>query len=169
DHAAAESCLRGGYAELERLGEKGYFSTLAGLLGEAVEAQGRHDEARELARAAAAAAADDDAATQVGWRVTEARCLARAGDADAARAVAQEAVEIADATDFVLLRAEAWAAVADVAAAAGDATAADTARATALAVLEKKGLAPAPAAAWARVEPAATPAAGPRRARASSR
>ena len=150
DHAAAERVLRGGYAELERLGETGYFSTLATLLAEALEAQGRLDEARGFAAAAAAAAAEGDAASQVGWRVTEARALAQAGAGAEAERVAAEAVRIADATDFLLLRGEAWAAAADVAAVRGDASAAASARANAVAVLERKGLAPPAIAAWAR-------------------
>lgn len=151
EHAAAERVLRGGYAELEQLGETGYFSTLAALLAEALEAQGRLDEARELARAAASAAAAWDAASQVGWRAAEARALARAGASADAEQVAREAVRIADATDLSLLRGEAWSALADVAAAAGDAAGGEQARANAIEVLERKGLAPPAVAAWARV------------------
>lgn len=143
EYAAAEHVLREGYEQLERLGEKGYFSTLAALLAEAVEAQGRLDEARELARASAAAAAPDDVASHVSWRVAEARALARAGAVDEAQAIAREAVEIADATDFSLLRADAWAALG--------------AYDTAAEILEQKGLSPSSRDAWCRPATAARP------------
>jgi hypothetical protein len=138
DAAAAARTLREGTAELERLGEQGYFSTAAALLGEALVSLGELDEAQHVARSAAEAAAADDVVSQVGWRAV----LARAGGADA-ELLAREAVALADATDFLLLRAEAWAALAD---ATGDASARERARA----VLEGKRCAPAAIANWAR-------------------
>jgi ATP/maltotriose-dependent transcriptional regulator MalT len=137
--------LREGYAALELLGEKGYFSTLATLMAESVAAQGRIAEARELARAAAAAATADDVVSQVGWRATEARALAAEGAAAEAERVAREATALAEATDFSLLRAQAWTALADVLGERG----AD-ARRTAAGVLEAKGCAPAAVAVWTR-------------------
>lgn len=151
EYAAAEAVLRKGYADLERLGEKGYFSTLAALLAGAVEAQGRPDEARELAQAAAAAAAPDDVASHVTWRVAEARALARLGATAEAQLLVQAAIDVADATDFSLLRGDAWAALADVAVARGDEETAATAHATAVEVLEQKGFSPSAIHAWARI------------------
>jgi DNA-binding SARP family transcriptional activator len=150
-HAEAESVLRRGYAELDRIGEKGYFSTVAALLAAAVEAQGRSAEARELARGAAAASAEGDAVSQVSWRVAEARALAALGDHDGAARIAGEATALADTTDFLLLRGDAWAAHADVAAARGDTAVEASARATAIALLEEKGVAPAAIEIWARL------------------
>jgi DNA-binding SARP family transcriptional activator len=143
EYAAAEQVLRAGYAELERLGEKGYFSTIAALLAEAVEAQGRPEEARELARASASAAAPDDVASHVSWRVADARALTRLGSLDEAQARAREAVAIADATDFSLLRADAWAAAGEFGRAAG--------------ILEQKGLAASAIPAWTRLPTAENP------------
>lgn len=114
DYAAAEAVLRDGYAQLEALGETGYFSTLAGLLAEAVEAQGRPEEARELAHASAGAAAPGDVASQVSWRVAESRALVRLGEAHDAETLARQAVVIAEPTDFSLARADAWAALGNV-------------------------------------------------------
>ena len=139
EYAAAEAVLRAGYEELERLGEKGYFSTLAALLAEAVEAQGRADAARTLARASAAAAAPDDVASHVSWRVAEARALARLGQSG--EALAREAVEIAERTDFTLLRADAWAALGEIE--------------TAAEILALKGLSKPAIDAWLRVPAAA--------------
>ena len=145
DFAAAERVLHEGYAALELLGEKGYFSTLATLMAESVAAQGRIGEARELARAAASAASADDIASQVGWRATEARALAAEGATAEAERVAREATALAETTDFFLLRAEAWTALADVLGERGA-----EARRTAAGVLEAKGCAPAVIAVWTR-------------------
>jgi DNA-binding SARP family transcriptional activator len=141
DDEAAELTLREGYEELEQLGEKGYLSTVAALLAEAIIGQGRTDEAREFALAAAEAASEDDVVSQVGWRTIEARALAACGEHDDANRVAREAARRADETDFLLLRAEAWAAVADVCAAAGNRSNSDDARARASSLLESKGCA----------------------------
>ncbi|HEX3807861.1 MAG TPA: hypothetical protein VHV52_13885, partial [Gaiellaceae bacterium] len=138
DPAAAARTLREGTAELERLGEQAYFSTAATLLGEALVSLGELDEAQRVAHAAADAAADDDVASQVGWRAVLARC----GGADA-EPLAREAVARADATDFLLLRAEAWAALAD---ATGD----ERARERAHSALAEKRCAPAAIAHWTR-------------------
>lgn len=145
DFAAAERVLREGYAALELLGEKGYFSTLATLMAESVAAQGRIAEARELARAAAAAATADDVVSQVGWRATEARALAAEGASAEAERVAREATALAEATDFSLLRAQAWTALADVLGERGA-----EARRTAVGLLEAKRCAPAAVAVWTR-------------------
>jgi len=124
---------------------------VAALLAGAIEAQGRPDETHAPARAAAAAAAAGDAATQASWRAAEARALAATGEHDEAQQLAAEAVSIADATDFAFLRADAWAALADVAGSGGDGRTATHARVTAVTALEQKGLAPAAIASWARL------------------
>ncbi|HTR34214.1 MAG TPA: BTAD domain-containing putative transcriptional regulator, partial [Gaiellaceae bacterium] len=137
DLPAAARTLGDGAEELERLGEKAYYSTAAALLAQTLAALGERDEALGFARAAAAAAAPDDVATQVGWRAAEARLV---GSDDGER-LAREAITVAEGTDFLLLRAEAWAALAD---ALGD----EDARATARAQLERKGCAPTAVANW---------------------
>jgi len=136
DAAAAARVLREGTQELERLGEQGYYSTAAALLGEALVTLGELDEARTVAKAVADAAAGDDVVSQVGWRCVLAR-------ADRAEPLAREAVALADTTDFLILRAEAWSALAEV---TGDTPARKTARAH----LERKGAAPAAVDGWTR-------------------
>ena len=84
-------------------------------------------------RAVEQAAAPDDVVSQVGWRAVEARLLA-ATDPATATALAREATILAGETDFPLLRAQAWAALADV---LGD----ETVRQTARLQLEPKGCA----------------------------
>ena len=51
DAAAAESVLRQGYDALQEIGEMSWFSTVAGLLGEAVVEADRHQDAIELSEA----------------------------------------------------------------------------------------------------------------------
>jgi ATP/maltotriose-dependent transcriptional regulator MalT len=150
DHAGAEAVLREGHEELERLGETGYGATVLSLLAEAVATQGRHGEARELARQSAAVAGEDDVVSQIGWRCAEARALAAAGDGEAAEALAAEAVALGDATDFAITRAQAAAALADVRAALGDAAGAAAARASAAELLARKGCAESAIRAWTR-------------------
>ena len=68
DPAAAERTLRRGYATLEEMGDRALLSTTAAFLGQALLAQGRADEAEELAATSAELAADDDLITQAMWR-----------------------------------------------------------------------------------------------------
>ncbi|HEX7083840.1 MAG TPA: BTAD domain-containing putative transcriptional regulator [Gaiellaceae bacterium] len=150
DYAGAEDVLREGHDELERLGEQGYHSTVLSLLAEAVGAQGRHGEARELARATAEASGEDDVVSQIGWRCVEARALAADGDGEAAEALAAEAVALGEATDFAIARAQAATALADVRAARGDAGGAAQARAAAAELLARKGCAESAIRAWTR-------------------
>jgi hypothetical protein len=86
------------------------------------------------------AASSDDAVSQVLWRGTRAKLLARAGELEAARALADEAVRFADATDFLMMRGDALTDRAEVLAALDmlQEAAADLAAATAL--YESKGI-----------------------------
>jgi tetratricopeptide (TPR) repeat protein len=106
DVVAAERELRPGYEALERMGERSYLSTMAGLLARAVDAQGRHDDAEELTRVSEGAASEDDLVSQVLWRGTRAKVLARLGQSDADR-LARASVSLARQTDFVNMQADA--------------------------------------------------------------
>jgi class 3 adenylate cyclase/tetratricopeptide (TPR) repeat protein len=111
---AAEAGLRRAYQELERIGEVGWLSTVAGLLAEAVYAQERYDEAAELARISADAAGTDDVYSQVLWRSVRAKVLAHRGEHTVALPLAEEAVTLASTTDFLQLRWQALMSRADV-------------------------------------------------------
>ena len=113
DPAVAEEALRPGYEALARMGEKSVFSTLAADLAEAVYRRGG-DEAETIARASEEAAAPDDVISQVGWRRTRAKVLARGQELDAAEALAREAVERAATTDDLNLRGDALTALGEV-------------------------------------------------------
>ena len=76
---AAEVALEG-VAELERLGEQGWLSTIAGWAAEALYRLGRDDEAWKLTETAERAGAPDDVITQMLIRQVRAKLLARRGE-----------------------------------------------------------------------------------------
>jgi ATP/maltotriose-dependent transcriptional regulator MalT len=84
DPAAAERELRRGYEYLSRLGERYLRSSVAGLLAEAVAAQGRVDDAEALASETEELAADDDVDAQTLWRLAKAKVLAHRGELEGA-------------------------------------------------------------------------------------
>ena len=98
DPAAAERELRRDYVALEAMNEAYFRSTVAGLLGHALWAQARYDEAATFARIARELADADDIYSQVLWRTVEAMDLARRGLADEAVALSAEAVTLAGST-----------------------------------------------------------------------
>ena len=114
DPAAAERRLREGYEALHAMGERGYLSSLAGVLAEAVYRQGRLDEAQQLTEEARALAAGDDLDAQARWRATTAKLLARRGQFPAARRLAAEAVALVPPTSWAVLQAETLMARAEV-------------------------------------------------------
>ena len=96
-----------------------FLSTVAGILAEAVYAQGRYDEAAELTRESEEAAGEGDLFSQVVWRSVRARCLARQGDTAAALEVARACVRFAEQTDALDLHWRAHLSEADVLRTAG--------------------------------------------------
>jgi ATP/maltotriose-dependent transcriptional regulator MalT len=114
DPAAAVATLRRSYEALAEMGERGFRSTIAGLLAHALCALGEDDEADRFSRACEDAAAPEDAFSQVLWRSARAKVLARRGDAGPAEAAAREAVEIAERTDLLNTQADALLDLAEV-------------------------------------------------------
>jgi len=119
DPAAAEAELRSGFEAAEEVGELGYRATAAGLLSQAVLAQGRLDEAEALTRTAEEAAAADDLTTQILWRGVRGRVLSERGEDAQAEILAREATSVAAETDDVNMRADALVDLAHVLRAAG--------------------------------------------------
>jgi class 3 adenylate cyclase/tetratricopeptide (TPR) repeat protein len=115
----AEEIERRGFQELERLGEKGLFSTLAGQLAEIVYRRGRYDEAERLSKVSEDASAADDLASQIGWRAVRAKVLARRGEFEEAERLAREAVTLGEETDFLNVPPRAFEALAEVLGLAG--------------------------------------------------
>jgi ATP/maltotriose-dependent transcriptional regulator MalT len=114
DPAAAERHLREGYSALEEAGETGNRSTVAALLAEAVDAQGRHAEAERYTRISDKAAARDDYFSQVLWRAVRAKAFARQGRVVEGERLAREAVRLAEGTDDINCHGDALMALAEV-------------------------------------------------------
>jgi class 3 adenylate cyclase len=108
DPVAAERELAWGYGLLEEIGETQNFPDLAAKLADALYAQGRDDRALELSEVSERATAPDDLSAGVQWRAVRAKLLARRGDLEQAETLARDAVALADETDFLVLRGDAF-------------------------------------------------------------
>jgi class 3 adenylate cyclase/tetratricopeptide (TPR) repeat protein len=106
DVVAAEGHLRGAYAGLRDQGLGIDAAQAAALLGRALLAQERGDEAEALSHEAEALAGDDTKAA-IAWRGVRAEALARRHEHEAAVALARDAVAIAATTDALLDHADA--------------------------------------------------------------
>ncbi|HET9507900.1 MAG TPA: hypothetical protein VFO81_08140, partial [Gaiellaceae bacterium] len=136
---AAEQALRPDYEQLKRIGEKSHFCSIASVLAQAVYAQGRYGEADALVTEAAHAARANDVHTQIVWRSTRAKILARRGDLESAERLAREAVAFAAGGDFLHSHAEALMDLAEVLELAGDRDEAAEAVRAAASLWERKG------------------------------
>jgi tetratricopeptide (TPR) repeat protein len=114
DAAAAEHHVRPAYEALQAMGERGYLSTVAGRLAEALCAQGRLDEAQQMTEEAQAATSPGDIDAQARWRTARARILARRGQFPAARVLLDEADALVSPTSWAALQAETLLARAEV-------------------------------------------------------
>ena len=113
--AGRQACRR-----LEEMGERAYWSTKACEVAEALYRLGRYEEAETWAQQAADVGASDDAITQLMSREVLAKVAARQGQFEQARAVAAEALAIADGMDAPLSQGDACLDVAEVLWLAGD-------------------------------------------------
>ncbi len=139
DPEAAEGELRRDYETLESIGERYTLSTVAGMLGEALLAQGRGDEALEFTAVAEQYAADDDVESQSLWRRVRARALSNGGHANEALLLAEQAYALVRDTDAPVLRAECLVDLATVLAKQQQVDAARQTLLQAMALLEAKG------------------------------
>jgi predicted ATPase/class 3 adenylate cyclase len=119
DLAVAERIGREAYATLERLGERGYLSSVAALLAHALAGRGELDEAERFSRTSEDAAALDDAFSQVLWRTARAKIRAHRGELAEAEALGREAVDIAERTDLLNTRGDTLADLGEVLVLAG--------------------------------------------------
>jgi class 3 adenylate cyclase/tetratricopeptide (TPR) repeat protein len=142
DLEAAERTSREGIELLESIGEKGYLSTHAALLGQVLYLQGRFDECEEMTRLAEEAGASDDIPTQVLWRHIRAKLIARVGRHDEAVALAEEAVALNEGTDSWDIRADALLDLGEVYELSGRPDDARRATRAALDLYEEKGIIP---------------------------
>ncbi len=138
DLGAAETYLRSDYEALGQIGEQYFRSSIAAVLARTVIAQGRVDEAEEIARVAEEIAAADDIDAQSILRGARARILAARGSHAEAVALAGEAVRLREEGDLLVDRAEAYMDLADVHALCGEPAEADTALSEALSLASAK-------------------------------
>jgi tetratricopeptide (TPR) repeat protein len=97
--ARAENLMRPAYERLEQMGEKSLLATTAAHLARTLYALERYDEADQFCSASESAAAAEDVVSQVIWRGTRAKILARQGRVDEAEALVREAVRQVSQTD----------------------------------------------------------------------
>jgi len=139
DLQAWESATRAGLAELDALHDRQYSVTMAVNLGLCLHLQNRFSEVAALCARARTESPRDDLVNFVYADQLEAAVFAHGGRHDEAAALLARALEAADSTDFVFVRAESRLVGAEVHALAGRAAeAAELARAG-LALLEAKG------------------------------
>jgi class 3 adenylate cyclase/tetratricopeptide (TPR) repeat protein len=106
-------------AELERMGERGFLSTTAGYVAEAMYRLGRFEEAERYLAITQETASEDDIASQVQWRSIRGKMLARRGEAEEGERLATEAVALTAETDQSIFQALACADLAEVLALVG--------------------------------------------------
>jgi class 3 adenylate cyclase/tetratricopeptide (TPR) repeat protein len=139
DPSAAAELGAEGCRLFDELGEKGFLSTAAGKLAQALYALDRLEEADAWADRAAKLGASDDAFTQMLWRQVRAKVLAHRGEHAEAEQLAHEAVTIGEATDMLDKQGDTYADLAEVFLLIRQADEAATALEQALDRYERKG------------------------------
>ena len=139
DPVTAERHLRPVYEGLKVIGEQSHFCSVSTMLAKAVYEQGRYDEAEELSREAERSTRPNDVHSHIVWRGTRAKVLARRGELEAAEQLAREAVDFAEASDFLHSHADALTDLAEVLALAGRSEEAASAIELAIDLHEAKG------------------------------
>jgi tetratricopeptide (TPR) repeat protein len=96
------------------MGETGFLSTIAAVLGTLLVDRGELDEALSMAERSREVSGAEDLASQVGWRWARGRALARKGEVDESERLLREAVELSERTDFANMRADSQSYLAEV-------------------------------------------------------
>jgi tetratricopeptide (TPR) repeat protein len=139
NHGEAVRLLRQSCQDLERLGDRSYWATDAALLADALERAGEVAEAERVATEAQAASARDDLVNFVLTDVVLARIHLRRDEIATAEQFARRAAEVAQDTDFAVMKGETLVALAQVLHAAGNEPDARDAIAEAIGHYERKG------------------------------
>jgi tetratricopeptide (TPR) repeat protein len=132
--AAAERELRRAAKTLDAIGDRATLATVGALLADALQRQGKPDEALRWAEASRREASTADLISQVHWRTALARLVP-----ERAVELAEKAVGVAEGTDWSVLQADAWLCLRDVLLAQGRTDEAATAGARAAELYRAKG------------------------------
>ena len=135
----AEALLREDVELLSAMVEGSALATTKALLARAVLAQGRPDEAAELAAEAGRLTAPQDVLTQGLWRGVRAQALAHAGRHEEGLALAREAVAALEPTDLLSHRGDAMLDLAAVLSTCGQREESEHAVRSAVALYARKG------------------------------
>lgn len=135
----AESEVRRECELCEEIGDKSILAASTAVLAHALYEQGRDDDAYRQSVVSEESAAPDDTYSQVIWRAARAKVEARRGRAEPGERLAREAVDMAEGTDSLTLRADALSDLGEVLRLAGRPGDATAAVAEAVALYEKKG------------------------------
>jgi tetratricopeptide (TPR) repeat protein len=114
DSEFAERELRSLYEFLGTVGERGFRSTMAGNLAEALYALARYEEAERFADASLELAGRGDIASQARARAVKGKLLAAKDDYETAERLAREAAELSANTDFLYLHGQVLMSLAEV-------------------------------------------------------
>jgi class 3 adenylate cyclase/tetratricopeptide (TPR) repeat protein len=139
DYDAAERVLRPAAEVLRSAGEKAYYSTLLGYLAHVSYAQGKYDDADDLAREAYEVGGADDIETQRLALAVRGRVSARRGETADAERLVRAAVEFLAPTDALVGQAEVMLDLAEVLDLAGRPDEARAAARDAVRLYERKG------------------------------
>jgi class 3 adenylate cyclase/tetratricopeptide (TPR) repeat protein len=138
----AEKDLRNGAAVLEAAGESGVLSTVAAVLAEVLYRLDRNEEADEWTRTSERTASSEDILSQVLWRSTRAKVLARRGESVQALRLSVEATDRARRSDDLPVIGDSLFDHAEVLRLVGRGHEARAVLEEALAVYERKGIVP---------------------------
>jgi tetratricopeptide (TPR) repeat protein len=136
---AAERTLRAAYEKFELRGDWGHLSSVVPVLADALNAQGRGEEAAPAIELAGQWTLADDIDAQIGERRARANLLAQRGDLIEAERLARSAIELVAQTDSLNDHATVLAGLAEVLILAGKREQAAASLQEALALYERKG------------------------------
>jgi class 3 adenylate cyclase/tetratricopeptide (TPR) repeat protein len=139
DPVAAERSFRRAYESLEREGDWGHFTSLAGLLAEALVAQGRLDDAVEPLETGERWVLEDDADAQISLLRVRSKLAAHRGSREEAETFARQAMERVNRSDDLNMHGAALIDLADLYERSGQREEATAALEQALALYEQKG------------------------------
>jgi tetratricopeptide (TPR) repeat protein len=139
DARAAEHELEEAYATFTGMGNQSGALSAAWELASVLCAQNRFEDAERWAALGRTVVEESDVMTRVTGLATEARLAANAGRGTEAHDFARRAVQLADRTDALNVRAGAWLALAEAMRLEGNEPDADEAARTAVQIYEAKG------------------------------